>query len=86
MKLSKTYKNCKGCKSIVCYTYVNNKRIIECAYTHAGTGYLSGCPCHECIIKMICNSVCGVLRDFVNDNNDSPKKLQVGEFKTHAVF
>jgi hypothetical protein len=51
----KTNPDCNGCRAHSDYG-VSHK---SCRYTQVNYIYIPGCPCHECLVKVTCNAICG---------------------------
>lgn len=48
--------DCNGCK---CFKQFSNKT--SCQYTQIQYIHIPGCPCKECLVKVICNTICADL-------------------------
>ena len=65
--------NCSGC----CYRTVYHEGN-ECTWTLSGVKDILGCPCKECLIKMMCKYACSNF-DEVYSNNQN--KFRVALYK-----
>lgn len=45
--------DCDGCR---CFKQFSNK--ISCQYTQIQHVHIPGCPCKECLLKVMCNTIC----------------------------
>ena len=66
-------KRCIGCKSLITSFKRVNSDITdghECRYTGCGSRSIEGCPCKQCVIKIMCATPC---QDFIDIMNDLAK-------------
>ena len=52
--------DCNGCKCLTSFKPFGKPKMV-CKFTQLIYDFIPGCPCKECLVKVICNSICADL-------------------------
>ena len=75
-----THSNCEGCLSIMKFHFQKQNHT-ECCLTSWRTTYIANCPCFNCIVKMVCGTICTELCDHVNKFENKYQSVKEGQSK-----
>lgn len=70
MTMNDEINQCKGCPRFRLY-YIESlqRKQKECGFTNYGVRYVANCPCWECLLKVMCTTLCDSFFHYVDLSN-----------------